>query len=152
LAYHFHFSIFVDVNRKIKNAPIVVDPALILGRLRWECRRRVKIHLHALLAVRGRTPNGILAYSAERLISHYFCLHGGSWHGSSHALWLGWNLLLALLALPVAAFLSILATTSSSTAMIELAFLSPLALDDILEESVPQNVFRSGGIPLLDFW
>ena len=110
----------------------MVDPALILGRLLWECRRRVKIHLHALLAVRGRTPNGILAYSAERLISRYFCLHGGS-----HALWLGWNLLLTLLALPVAAFLSILATTSSSTAMIELAFLSPLALDDVLEESVP---------------
>lgn len=48
----------------------------------------------------------------------------------------------------VAALLSVLLTTRPR---VGLAFLSPLSLDDLLEESVSQDVFRRRRILLLDF-
>jgi hypothetical protein len=120
----------------MKIVPIWSDPAAIIGR--GDGSGRVEIHLHIFALGIGCAPDRVLADSARRAIRYRLRRLHGCWHGGRHPLWRNF-LLLAVFVILVAALLPVLIETG--TAVVELAFLSPLALDDVFEESVSQDVF-----------
>jgi len=80
-------------------------------------------------------PDRVLAYPwwcvvyRFRLYGRWWCRHGHPLGGT----FLFTGLVVLIL---VAALLSVVVTTRRSAALVGLAFLSPLSLDDVLEESV----------------
>lgn len=111
-----------------RHVPIWIDPRMISTGRCFDGRRcRINIHLVA--------PYGVLAYSGCRAIDRLGFYDRWRRHGHP----LGRNLIIfaALFVLVfIAALLSILVTTRPRTALVGLAFLSSLSLDDLLEECI----------------
>jgi hypothetical protein len=132
----------------VSRVPLLIDPSgIFTTRCSDGCGRRclIKNHLHILIL---RAPDGVLAYPWCCAIDRFRLYDRWRRHGHPIGLTFPFTDLVLVL---VAALLSVVVTTRNGAAMVGLVFLSPLPLDDVLEESVSQDVFRPRRIPLLDF-
>lgn len=132
----------------MKIVPIWSDPAAIIGR--GDGGGRVEIHLHIFALGISCAPDRVLADSARRALRYRLRRLHSCWHGGRHPFW--WNFLLIAVFVILLAALLLPVLIATGTAVVELAFLSPLALDDVFEESVSQDIFGGRGVSLLDLW